>query len=159
MAIISGSSGTFVANNALNSGISQATNAARTGDFDFFDMLDIVNPLQHVPIVSHLYRAVTGDVIDPIAQVIGGGVFGGVPGAISSAVQVAANEIFGSQEANQTALNDASHAKAAQPNTSTRTIDNTNTHQKDYGSSAIMESDFPMTAHAKRMQARMAYWA
>lgn len=51
----------------------------------FDDLIDVVNPLQHVPVVSHFYRAVTGDTLSAGAQVIGGGVFGGVLGAASSA--------------------------------------------------------------------------
>ena len=30
-------------------------------DFTFDDFLDIINPLQHLPIVSMIYRAITGD--------------------------------------------------------------------------------------------------
>ena len=30
-------------------------------EVSFFDFLDIINPLQHIPIVSSLYRAATGE--------------------------------------------------------------------------------------------------
>lgn len=40
--------------------------------FRFGDLIDIVNPLQHVPIVSWAYRALTGDTIAPAAKVLGG---------------------------------------------------------------------------------------
>jgi len=46
----------------------------------FFDFLDIINPLQHIPIVSSLYRAVTGDELKPFARVLGGALFGGPMG-------------------------------------------------------------------------------
>ena len=36
--------------------------------FTFLDMLDIINPLQHIPVVSTLYRAITGDTIEPITS-------------------------------------------------------------------------------------------
>lgn len=49
--------------------------------FGFFDLLDIINPLQHIPIVGTIYRHITGDEIGSVAQVIGGGVFGGPIGA------------------------------------------------------------------------------
>lgn len=49
--------------------------------FGFFDLIDMVNPLQHIPIVGTLYRALTGDEIKPIAQIVGGAVFGGAIGA------------------------------------------------------------------------------
>ena len=49
-------------------------------EFSFFDFLDIINPLQHIPIVSSLYRAVTGDELKPFARIIGGALFGGPTG-------------------------------------------------------------------------------
>lgn len=50
-------------------------------EFGFGDLVDMVNPLQHVPLVGHLYREVTGDDIRPIAKIIGGTVYGGAMGA------------------------------------------------------------------------------
>ena len=32
-------------------------------NFSFWDFLDIINPLQHIPIVSNIYRSLTGDEI------------------------------------------------------------------------------------------------
>lgn len=58
-------------------------------DMSFWDVLDIVNPLQHIPIVNNIYRAVTGDEISAPARVMGGILFGGVIGgaaAIANAV-------------------------------------------------------------------------
>jgi hypothetical protein len=49
-------------------------------------VVDILNPLQHIPFVSELYRAMTGDAISPAAQVAGGALFGGAIGAAGSAV-------------------------------------------------------------------------
>lgn len=43
----------------------------------FGDVLDVINPLQHIPVVSTLYRAITGDEISPGARVAGGALFGG----------------------------------------------------------------------------------
>jgi hypothetical protein len=61
----------------------------------FFDILDIINPLQHIPIVSTLYRAITGDAIDPVPRVAGGALFGGLIGAVSSLVNVVIDELTG----------------------------------------------------------------
>lgn len=47
----------------------------------FGDFLDIINPLQHIPIVSSLYRSITGDEISPVARIVGGTLYGGVVGA------------------------------------------------------------------------------
>ena len=38
----------------------------------FGDVLDVINPLQHIPVVSTIYRAITGDEISPGARVAGG---------------------------------------------------------------------------------------
>ncbi|MBT5663730.1 MAG: hypothetical protein HOJ06_00205, partial [Rhodospirillaceae bacterium] len=37
----------------------------------FGDVLDIINPLQHIPVVSTLYRELTGDEISPGARMAG----------------------------------------------------------------------------------------
>ena len=52
--------------------------------FTFFDMLDIINPLQHLPGISFLYRKITGDTIDPGSRIIGGTILGGPIGAIAN---------------------------------------------------------------------------
>ena len=53
--------------------------------FTFRDFLDIVNPLQHIPVVSWAYRAVTHDEIAPGARLAGGALFGGPLGLILAA--------------------------------------------------------------------------
>lgn len=63
--------------------------------FGFGDLLDMVNPLQHIPIVSSIYRDVTGDEIKPIGKIIGGAVFGGPAGAASGLVNVIVEEETG----------------------------------------------------------------
>lgn len=63
--------------------------------FSFDDLLDIVNPLQHLPVVSTVYREITGDEIRPESRVLGGGLFGGVLGAAASLVDVAVESFSG----------------------------------------------------------------
>lgn len=48
--------------------------------FTFGDLVDLVNPLQHIPIVSTIYRAITGDEIAMGPRMVGGAVLGGVIG-------------------------------------------------------------------------------
>ena len=55
---------------------------------DFFDLLDIINPLQHIPLVSTLYRRLTGDAMAPAPSVLGGALFGGPIGALASLANV-----------------------------------------------------------------------
>ena len=59
------------------------------GNLTFWDFLDIINPLQHIPGISFLYRAVTGDEIGSVAKIAGGTLFGGPLGAASSLIDVA----------------------------------------------------------------------
>lgn len=57
--------------------------------FTFGDLIDVVNPLQHIPVVSWAYRALTGDKIAPAAKVVGGTLFGGPVGLALGAVDAA----------------------------------------------------------------------
>lgn len=53
-------------------------------EMSFGDFLDIINPLQHIPIVNTVYREITGDTIKPSSKVIGGILFGGPLGGMAS---------------------------------------------------------------------------
>ncbi|MDK9721088.1 MAG: hypothetical protein OEL53_07875 [Rhodospirillales bacterium] len=55
----------------------------------FWDFLDVINPLQHIPVVSTLYRAVTGDEIGAVPRIVGGTLFGGPLGLLGAV----ANEV------------------------------------------------------------------
>lgn len=63
--------------------------------FTFLDLIDIVNPLQHIPGVSTLYRELTGDQIDPGSKVAGSSLFGGPIGLIASLIDVGVEETTG----------------------------------------------------------------
>lgn len=63
--------------------------------FTFGDLLDIINPLQHIPVVSTVYRALTGDKIDAGSRIIGGGLFGGPIGLVASMVSGMVEEATG----------------------------------------------------------------
>jgi hypothetical protein len=43
----------------------------------FGDIIDVINPLQHIPVVSTIYWELTGDKISPAARMAGGALFGG----------------------------------------------------------------------------------
>ena len=76
--------------------ISKAESKAWGEDgFTFADVLDIINPLQHIPVVSDIYRAITGDEIAPAARMVGGGLLGGVPGLAVAAVNTVIEEVSG----------------------------------------------------------------
>ncbi len=50
---------------------------AGASEFGFWDLLDVINPLQHIPVVSTIYRSITGDELHGTARVLGGMLFGG----------------------------------------------------------------------------------
>jgi hypothetical protein len=52
--------------------------------FSFGDFLDIINPLQHIPVVSTIYRHLTGDEIGTPEKIAGDTLYGGVTGLICS---------------------------------------------------------------------------
>jgi len=72
--------------NPIAQGPGAAIAAAKTDgqSFGFSDLLDIANPLQHIPVISTLYRHLTGDTISPAAKVVGDIAYGGVMGMASS---------------------------------------------------------------------------
>jgi hypothetical protein len=57
---------------------------APEAELSFGDFVDLINPLQHIPIVSTIYRAITGDEISGPAKILGGMLFGGPIGFIAS---------------------------------------------------------------------------
>jgi hypothetical protein len=64
------------------------------GSFSFKDILDMLNPLQHLPVISTLYRKLTGETIGGVARIIGGAIYGRA-GGIASMISSVANAIFG----------------------------------------------------------------
>jgi len=61
----------------------------------FGDLLDAINPLQHLPIISTLYREITGDGIKPTARIIGGALYGGPIGAGFAVAEAVLEEASG----------------------------------------------------------------
>jgi len=74
--------------------VASAKNAGVT-DFSFDDLLDIVNPLQHIPVISTLYRAITGDKIGTPEKIAGDTLYGGLVGLFASLGDAVFKEITG----------------------------------------------------------------
>jgi hypothetical protein len=74
-----------------------STQATTTDDssFSFDDLLDIVNPLQHLPVVGTLYRAISGDTIKTFPKIAGDTLYGGLMGFASSMADFAFEKITG----------------------------------------------------------------
>jgi hypothetical protein len=77
--------------------LAEQAGGEKTSDksFGFLDLVDMINPLQHIPIVSTIYRSVTGDTIKPVAQILGGAAFGGILGAASGIANAIVTEATG----------------------------------------------------------------
>ncbi|MBP2293898.1 hypothetical protein [Azospirillum rugosum] len=65
------------------------------GEMSFDDFLDVINPLQHLPIVGNIYRELTGDTIKTSSKVIGGILYGGVVGGMASITNAVVEEAQG----------------------------------------------------------------
>lgn len=66
----------------------QETQASQTASDPaslFGTLVDTINPLQHIPGVSTVYREVTGDTANPLASMAGGFLFGGPIGMAAGA--------------------------------------------------------------------------
>jgi hypothetical protein len=64
-------------------------------DVGFDDLIDVVNPLQHLPVISAVYRELTGDAIGLGARIGGGYLYGGPIGAASAAAMAAFEAVSG----------------------------------------------------------------
>ncbi len=91
-------------------------------DLTFGDLLDAVNPLQHLPVISTIYRGLTGDTINPGARTVGGLIYGGPAGALLAGASAGVEEMLAKGPAtggvSTTALAEAGPSPA--PATATR---------------------------------------
>jgi len=72
-----------------------STKHAADDDFTFDDLISIVNPLQHIPVVSTVYRSLTGDTIKPFERILGDTLYGGVWGCVSAVANVIYQDVTG----------------------------------------------------------------
>lgn len=68
----------------------------KSAELTFGDLLDTINPLQHIPVVSSIYRELTGDTISPGARVAGGALYGGPISLVASVFDAALEAVTGS---------------------------------------------------------------
>lgn len=69
-------------------GMDRGVTAEEEGSLGFWDLVDVVNPLHHIPVVSSIYRHFSDDEISIPARLAGGFLFGGVFGLAASAANV-----------------------------------------------------------------------
>ena len=56
---------------------------------NFADVIDLINPLHHIPVVGRIYRSITNDQIAPAIRIAGATLFGGPIGAAFAAAGIA----------------------------------------------------------------------
>ena len=59
------------------------------------NLLDIVNPLEHLPIIGTIYRAITGTLSAFSEKIAGDALYGGIWGAVSGAADAAFELVTG----------------------------------------------------------------
>ena len=64
-------------------------------DFSFKNLLDVINPLQHIPVISTIYRKLTGDIPALPEKIAGDTLYGGVVGFLSSIADTAYEALTG----------------------------------------------------------------
>jgi hypothetical protein len=93
-----------------------ADGAVKADEGFFHNLLDVINPLQHLPIIGTIYRAITGDKMGPVEKIAGDTLYGGMWGAITSIADVAFEGITG-KSFEDTALSlfksDSKHTRVA----------------------------------------------
>lgn len=83
-----------VAARHLSAAVEKTSGAAKPDSGGFSDILDIINPLQHIPVISTLYRKLTGDEIGQMPRIAGGALYGGVFGSFVSGLVSAVANVF-----------------------------------------------------------------
>jgi hypothetical protein len=64
-------------------------------DFSFHNLLDIINPLEHLPIIGTTYRAITHTHIGVPERIAGDALYGGLWGAVSGVADAAFEAVTG----------------------------------------------------------------
>src|SRR6266852_4977067 len=74
---------------------SERKRAWKGDSLSFGDFLDLINPLQHLPVVSTLYRWITGDSIGAVPRMIGDALYGGPIGFVTGLVNAVVKQESG----------------------------------------------------------------
>lgn len=92
-------SGTTGTNSGATTASSQSGTASSSSSeessLSFGDFIDLINPLQHIPVVSSIYRAITGDQISDPMRILGGALYGGVIGFAANLAYTVVDEASG----------------------------------------------------------------
>jgi len=83
--------------------LAERSRAWHGDEFSFHDVLDIINPLQHLPVISSIYRYFTGDEIGAIPRIAGDTLYGGPIGFVTGLVGAALKKDSG-KDVGETAI-------------------------------------------------------
>ena len=61
----------------------ELSHVAKT-NLTFLDIVDAINPLQHIPVISSIYRNISGDSISEVPKFVGGALYGGPIGLVAT---------------------------------------------------------------------------
>jgi hypothetical protein len=59
------------------------------------DVIDVINPLQHIPVIGAIYRHITGDEMSPMAHLAGDTLYGGPIGGAFAVADIAYQKTTG----------------------------------------------------------------
>jgi len=76
-------------------GAPAADQPAKQHESFFHHLWDVVNPLQHLPVIGTIYRAVTGEHLGAVEKIAGDTLYGGFWGAVTSVADVAFESLTG----------------------------------------------------------------
>jgi hypothetical protein len=88
-------SGAVIPASADKSSAATVNSPAEPHESFFHHLWDVVNPLQHLPVIGTIYRAITGEHLDPVEKIAGDTLYGGLWGAVTSIADVAFESITG----------------------------------------------------------------
>ena len=110
--------------------------------FDFGDLIDMVNPLHHLPLINTAYRHITGDTIKPISKLVGGAAFGGPVGLVSNLADIAIeNETGKTMTQHAIAIVNPPREPSAPEQTLTLATQNGYNHDTDFTRTLLSFSD------------------
>ena len=113
--------------------------------FTFLDFLDVINPLQHIPLVGTMYRSMTGDDIDPGSRIAGSSLFGGPIGTVVALANVTIEQ--------ETGRDIGGHMLALITEENSSPKDKTNSNLASSAqSSGITNTSSPISTHAEVLE-------
>ena len=78
----------------LKAEVEKPTGIWESDSFSFWDVVDAINPLQHIPVISTIYRKLTGDEMGYASRIAGDTLYSGVFGSLISGLASSVANVF-----------------------------------------------------------------